>query len=560
MAWMPQLTGQDLRKDLIAGLTVAVVIVPQGMAYAMLTGLPPITGLYAAIVPLAVYGLFGTSRQLSVGPVATVSMLTASGVSALHPSSPEAYLALAIQLALLVGLLQTLMGLFRLGFFVNFLAQPVLSGFTSAVAIIIGLSQVKHLVGLPMPRSFGMLDTLAEVWTRSGQINLVTLGIGSIGVALLLGLRRLSRAFPSALLVVVVATWVVYAAGLSEQGVQIVGEVPAGMPAPRLPSFDLATMQALLPAAWVIALVGYIGSISVAKVFATKNGYEVDANQELVAQGLANLSASLFPAFPVAGGFGRSAVNAEAGATSGLASVISAALVALTIMFLTPLFYYLPKAALAALIVTAVISLVDIAEVRHLWRVKPSDLILLLISFVATLALGLQWGIFTGVLASLVWFVARSTRPHFAVLGRLPQGAYRNVLHHPEAQTHPGVSIVRMDAQFYFGNVTFLKDKLRELEASQEGLSCIIIDASAMNQLDSSADAALHELAQAYRRRGIWLFLAGVKHPVWQVLNKSGFVACYGKGHMFVTVEDAVQAALATSSSPLGSDPLQSEA
>jgi len=553
--WLPKLTRAEVRQDLVAGITVAVMIVPQGMAYAMLAGVPPITGLYAGIVSLVAYALLGTSRQLSVGPVAMVSMLCAAAVAALNPAGPAEFLSWAIVLALLVGLIQVGMGLLRLGFLVNFLAQPVLSGFTSAVAVIIGCSQLQHLFGVRTDRTHNVLRVLGQLWQQAAQVNPATFALGALSLVVLVLIKRARPRFPGALVVVVATTAAVTWGGLANQDVRIVGHVPAGFPPPALPHLTWAGVKALLPTALVIAMVGFIQSISVAKLFASKNRYSVNANQELVALGAANVAASLFSAHPVAGGFGRSAVNADAGAQSGLASLFSAAFLTVTILFLTPLFHNLPKAALAAIIMMAVSGLIDVGAVRRLWRVKRGDLVLLVLAFFATLSLGVELGIAVGVAASLAWFIIRTTRPHFAVLGRLENGAYRSLEHHPEGEQVPGICIVRMDAQFYFGNVDFLKDALHKAEqAADAAVHTMIIDASAMNQLDSSADAALHGLVQDYEDRGIRLVLAGVKNPVLKVLQRSGYIADLGQDHVFMTIGEAVRAAQA-GQGPGGSEP-----
>lgn len=542
LSWLPGYDRANLRGDILAGLTTAVMLIPQAMAYAMLAGLPPIHGLYASIVPLAIYALFGTSRDLAVGPVAMVSLLVATGVGALAETGSEMFIAYAILLALMVGVMQLVMGVAKLGFLVNFLSHPVISGFTSAAALIIGFSQLKHLLGVDIARSKHVHEILTQAFAHLGEIEPITLGIGVGAVALLMALKKWKPGFPRALAVVGLGTAAVFFLGLQESGVAIVGDVPAGFPAPSIPTMDLDAMKQLLPIALTISLVGFMESISVAKAFANRKKYEVDANQELIGLGLANIGGAFFRAYPVTGGFSRTAVNAQAGSKTGLASVFTAGVVALALMFFTPLFYYLPKAVLAAIIMVAVFGLVDVAEIKHLWQVKKSDLALLAITFAATLTLGIEEGIATGVGASLLWFVVRTTRPHFAVLGRLPNtDAYRNVKNHPEAQTLDGVLMVRMDAQFYFGNVSFLKDRLSELEEESVAgpLKAVVIDASSMNQLDSSADQALHDLAKAYDDRGVTLLVANVKQPVWDVLEKSHFVEEHGKEHFFLTVHDA---------------------
>lgn len=555
LVWLPQYRREDAKGDLVAGLTTAVMLIPQGMAYAMLAGLPPIVGLYASTLPLIVYALFGSSRQLAVGPVAMVSLLVAAGVGTLAAPGSGEYVGYAILLALLVGVMQVAMGLGRLGFLVNFLSHPVISGFTSAAALIIGLSQLKHLLGVSLGSSEAVHEVLIEAARRIDETNLVTLAIGAGSIVALVLLQKWKKTFPRALAVVAVSSLVVWGLGLDRMGVAIVGGVPAGLPAPSFPPLDASAIEALLPTAIVIALVGFMESISVAKAFARRHRYEVDANQELIGLGAANLAAGFFSGYPVTGGFSRTAVNAQAGARTGVAAIVTAVVIVVTLLFLTPLFYFLPKAVLAAIIMTAVFGLIDVAEVRHLWHVKKPDLALLALTFVATLALGIEIGIGIGVGASLLVFVVRTTRPHVAVLGRLPSGVYRNVKRHPEAERVPGVLAVRLDAQFYFGNVNFLKETLKKLEDAEERrVRAVVIDASGVNQLDSSAESALREIHADYAQRELALFFANVKGPVWDVMERAEFVDRVGRARFFDRVEDAIDAARAIAERHAGED------
>ncbi len=543
LAWIPHYPRKNFSSDLSAGLTTAVMLIPQGMAYAMLAGLPPIMGLYASFVPLAVYALLGTSRQLAVGPVAMVSLLTLNGVSAQAKPGSETFIALAVSLSLLVGVIQLAMGVLKLGFLVNFLSHPVISGFTSAAALIIGASQLGPVFGVQTTGGASILATLDEAFAQLPKWHVPTLVLGALAILALELMRRWKSAFPRALVVVVLGTVGAWALGLGEAGVKVVGDVPSGLPAPTVAGMNWEILSGLLPTAVTIAMVGFMESISVGKAFARRGRYELDPNQELVGLGAANLAGSFFSAHPVTGGFSRTAVNAEAGAKSGLASLITAAAVGLTLLLLTPLFYYLPRVVLAAIILTAVASLVDVREVRHLWRVKRSDLALLVLTFFATLALGIEEGILIGVGASLLWFIVRTTRPHVALLGRLPgTEEYRNVANYPEAEQVPGVLALRIDAQFYFGNVTFLKDTLRDLElAAPEPLYAVVLDATSINQLDSSAEAALAEILQGYRDRDVRFVIAGVKWPVRRVMERSGLWEKLQPSGVALRVHDAMQ-------------------
>ena len=541
------LEGYDrarFRGDLGAGLTTGVMLIPQGMAYAMLAGLPAIHGLYASLLPVIVYALFGTSRQLAVGPVAMVSLLVATGVSSVVTGSTEAYVAAAVLIALLVGIIQTAMGLFRLGFIVNFLSHPVIGGFTSAAALIIACSQLKHLLGAPLPRSHHVHVILRSAAENADAIHAGTLFVGMASIAFLVGLKRWAPRFPRALFVVAAASLFVWGFDLQDRGISIVGAVPEGLPPLTMPLLDLALVRALWPTAVTIALVGFMESIAVAKRYAARQKYEVDANGELVGLGLANLAGALTASYPVTGGFSRTAVNAQAGATSGVAGLVTAALIALTLLFLTPLFFFLPKAVLAAVIVTAVLGLIDVREVFHLWKVKRSDLVMWGVTFVSTLLLGIETGVLVGVAASIAVVVLRSTVPHVAVLGRLPgTHRFRNVERFADAVRTPGILAVRVDSQFYFGNVNFLKETLVRLEAREaRPLEAVILDASGVNRIDSSAEHALSEILEDYRARHIRFVVADVKGPVRDVLARSGFFARLGEENIFFDVDDAMSA------------------
>ncbi len=540
--WMKNYRKEWLRGDLSAGLTVGVMLIPQGMAYAMIAGLPPIYGLYASTVPLLLYALLGTSRQLAVGPVAMVSLLTATGVGAIAEGGTQTYIQLALTLALMVGLIQFLLGAFRLGFLVNFLSHPVISGFTSAAALIIGLSQLKHLLGVPIPRSHHIHEILLQAAGQFDQIHWVTFAIGLGGILLILGARKIHPAIPGALLTVLFGTVVVWFFGLDRQGVQIVGEVPQGIPALSMPLLDWGTLESLLPAALAISLVSFMESIAVAKAVQAKHkNYRVDSNQELVALGVANIGGSFFQSYPVTGGFSRTAVNDQAGAKTGLASIISAALIVLTLLYLTPLFHYLPKAVLASVIMVAVFGLIDLKEALFLWKANRADFWMLIATFLGTLTLGIEQGIGLGVVLSLAVILFRTTRPHVAELGRVPgTDQYRNLERFKGLQTRPDLLIFRFDAQLYFANAGYFKDQLEERAAKKDGLQAIIIEAASINHLDSSALHALQEVVEEFQQRGVRVLFSGVKGPVRDAMARAGLLEKLGPQAFFLSIQQAV--------------------
>jgi sulfate permease, SulP family len=552
--WFPiarQLTGYDrdrLTADLSAGLTVGVMLIPQGMAYALIAGMPPIYGLYASLVPLVVYALMGTSRQLAVGPVAMISLLVAAGVGPLAGGDPQRYIELALLLALLVGVLQMAMGLLRFGFLTNFLSHPVLAGFTSAAALIIGASQLRHLVGVDLPNSNHIHAILAALVARLGAVDLLTLGVGVVAIVLLVAFKRWRPTFPGALAVVAVFTAAASFLGLEGAGLRVVGEVPGGLPLPAVPTLDLSAVAALLPVALAIALVGFMESIAVAKVYAARHRYPVDPNQELLALGAANVVGAFFRAFPVTGGFSRTAVNDQAGARTTVATLISAAIIGLTLLFLTGLFRTLPNAVLAAIVLTAVASLVQWREAVHLWQVDRKDFAIMMATFAATLGIGIEQGILVGVVVSLGALVYETSRPHAAVLGRLPgTDTFRNRLRHPEAEAPEGVTVYRLDAALCFANAEFLGDQVRGLVAAEPAPRALVFDFHAVNGMDSTALHQLDALVLELRGRGVEVFFAGVKGPVMDRFRRAHLVSRIGADHFHYEVNQAVAAAQADS-------------
>lgn len=542
LEWIRNYSSDHFKGDLNAGLTVGIMLIPQGMAYAVLGGLPPIYGLYASIVPLLLYAVFGTSRQLAVGPVAMVSLLVVAGVGEFAEMGSDRFIQLAILTALGVGVFQLLMGVFRMGFLVNFLSHPVLSGFTSAAALIIGASQLKYLLGIDLPRTNYIHEILVQVIEKAGNIDPYTTAIGLGSIVLIAIIRRWSRTFPSALAVVVIGILVTAAFGLDQRGVAIVGGIPSGLPSLHILSFDLSDLQRLLPTILVISLVGYMESIAVAKAIANKHGYKVDPNQELIGLGVANIGGSFFQSYPTTGGFSRTAVNDQAGAQTGMASIISAAIIALTVLLLTPLFYYLPMAVLASIIIVAVAGLFDLQEMTSLWKTDRNDLAMLATTFAATLALGIEEGILVGIVLSLVVVIYSSTKPHSAELGRLGNTKnFRNINRYPEAQTEENVLVYRFDSQLYFANVTYFQDRLEDMIAARgDKIELLILDASAIHDIDSTGVHTLKDLIEDLRAKGITIFMAGVIGPVRDKLKTSEVVSKMGQHNFFFDVNDAM--------------------
>ena len=524
LTWAPNYERKNLRSDLAAGLTVGAMLVPQAMAYALLAGLPPEVGLYAATIPVIIYALFGTSRQLAVGPVAIVSLLTASALGSVVEEGTAGYLSAAALLALMVGIVHIVLGIGRLGFLVNFLSHSVLVGFTAAAAIIIGFSQAKHIFGISTERKDHFYETVGEVVSKLGDTNGTTFILGLTALVALFVMKKVIPRVPAALVVVVGSVLAVELFDLKSRGVKVVGDIPDSLPAFGLPEFDGGLIGNLVTAAFLITLVGFMESIAVAKVYARRHRYELDANKELVGLGAANVAAGVFGGYPVTGGFSRTAVNDTAGARTPLASIITAGIVLATIAFFTPLLSSLPNAALGAIIIMAVIGLIDVKEMRHIAAVKRSDLIGLTVAFVATLALGIELGIAVAVAASMLVVFARMSRPHTAVLGQVPgTTTYRNVERFPEVEVVDGIRIIRIDAALSFVNADPVKKLLID-QASQitEAPRALVLDASGINDVDATGAEMLNEVLNDLDERGVALHLTDVKGPVRDVLRRAG--------------------------------------
>lgn len=542
----------QLSADVAAGLTVGVVLIPQGMAYALIAGLPPVYGLYAAVVPMAVYALLGTSRHMSVGPAAMAALLVASGVAPLANGDPARYLTIAIFLSVLVGVIQLGMGLARAGFLINLLSHPVLAGFTSAAAIMIATSQLGGLTGLSLGREHvgEIVMEFAAAWPSTHGLTLI---VGTLAIIAGVGLRKIFPKLPVPMTIVVMGTLASWLFGFGERGMQIVGAVPDGLPAPAVPGLDipgftylgasltLADVRALLPAALAIALVGFMESIAVAKVYASRYRYDIDADQELKALGIANLAAGIFQSFPATGGFSRTAVNVDAGAKTQVAALVSAGVIAVTLLFLTPLFYHLPKAILAAIIVVAVAGLVDVKGAKELWRVDRKDFALMLITFLATLALGIEEGILVGAALSIAVVLHQITIPHIATLGRMPgSNQYRNLARNPNAQPEDGIAILRMDASLFYGNAEAFRDTARAAVADTPEPRALVLDAYPMNRIDSTGLHMLHGLVVELQAMGVEAYFAGVKGPLRDKLSRGGVVDAVGEDHFVAEVWNAV--------------------
>ena len=536
-------TATDWRKDLVAGITVAVMLVPQGMAYAMLAGMPPIYGLYAGLIPLFMYAIMGTSRQMSIGPVAVSALLVLAGVSQLAEPLSSQYISLVIMVGLLVGVTQVLLGLLRLGFLVNFISHPVIIGFTSAAAVIIAISQFKDFFGFHIPRFSHSYETAQYAFKHIADANWVSVAVCLGGIIIMLILKKISRAIPGALIVVILSTIMVYVLGEDMLGIDIVKEVPKGLPAFEMPLIDWETITTLLPVVFTVTIIGIVESISIAKVIQAKHGnYKIHPNQELIALGISKIGGSFFQAIPSSGSFTRSAVNNEAGAQSGIASIFTALIIVLTLLFFTPLFYFLPKAILASIILLSVKSLFEWEEAMHLWHTHQQDFYMMLTTFVVTLSFGIEEGVMAGVVLSILMFLYRSSKPHLVVLGKLPGSInYRNVDRFDSINQPENMLIVRFDDQLYFGNASHFQDSIQEFVSRKgEELKLFILDASSIHGIDSTGIHALEEVFKYMKNRNIQFYISGIMGPVRDKVVQCGLVELMGGETHFLNIHQAV--------------------
>lgn len=528
--------------DISAGLTVGVMLIPQGMAYAMIAGLPPIYGLYASTIPIIIYALLGTSQQLAVGPAAMIALLTAAGIGTMAPTGSESYISLVITLTMIVGVIHVLLGTLRLGFLVNFISHPVISGFTSAAAIIIFLSQLKNLLGFDIPRGEYTYDTLVYAIRHIQETDGLTLLIGVAAIAILITLKKIKSIIPGPIVIVVLGIVGVTLFGLKNQ-ISIVGSVPEGLPSFIIPNFNIEIVIDLAPLALIIALIIFMQSIAVAKAIHVKHkDYKILPNQELIALGAANIAGSFFQSFPVTGGLARSAVNDQAGAKSVVASLITSGLIIMTLLFLTPLFSNLPNAVLAAIIAVAVYSLFNYKEASYLWKTHKADFWMMAITFVVTLALGIEQGIMAGVILSLGMMIYKTTKPHIAELAKVPGSeAYRNVSRFDELENRDDLLILRWDAQLYFANIAYFKDEMeRRILIKGKFLQAVILDMESITDIDSSGLHTLEDFIGDINQNHLKLYIAGVRGPVRDLMVKGKLIDLIGKQNLFLNVNSAV--------------------
>ncbi len=553
LGWAKTYSLSTLSSDMVAALIVTIMLIPQSLAYALLAGVPAQVGLYASIAPLLVYAVFGTSRALSVGPVAVVSLMTAAAIGTLGLQSVADVIAAASVLALISGLFLLLMGVLRLGFLANFLSHPVVSGFITASGIIIAASQTKHLLGIDA-HGHSLLDLALSLGSNLGETHAPTLAVGGSALVFLFWVRKglkglllrlglpplladmLAKAGP--VFAVAGTTLAVWGLDLSAQGVAVIGDVPKGLPGLTVPLFDVELWRALAVPAVLISVIGFVESVSVGQTLAAKRRQRIDPDQELIALGGANLSSSAFGGFPVTGGFSRSVVNYDAGAQTPAAGAYTAIGIALATLFLTPLLFFLPKATLAATIIVAVLSLVDFSMFTKTWRYSKADFAAVLTTVVLTLALGVEVGVTAGVVLSLVLYLYKTARPHVAEVG-LVEGTehFRNVLRYT-VKTRPDVVTLRVDQSLYFANARALEDLVLKHVARAPEVQHIVLMCSAINEIDTSALESLEAINLRLSDSGVLFHLSEVKGPVMDRLQRSDFLERLS-GDVFLSQFDA---------------------
>jgi len=534
--------GQALLKDFIAAITVSVMIIPQAMAYSVLAGFPPIYGLYACLVPLLLYPLFGTSPFLSVGPVALVSILLAGGLCLLAEPFSAKYIQLGLLVALIAGVFQCLLAVFKLGSLVNFLSHPVLSGFTSAAAVIIIASQATTLLGIEVERSSSIIGMCRSLFYKISELDLMSSVIGVVSLVFIIGLKKIRKSLPAALLIVVLMSILVYF--LKLESVRVVGEIPSGLPSFLNPiTLDVNTIIKVLPLSIVIGLVSFVESMAIAKSLGSKHGvYKYHSDRELWALGLSKIGGAFFQAIPNTGSFGRSAINESAGAKTGWSSIFAAVIIGVGLLLFTEVFSYIPYPVLAALVISAVIKLIDIKEIKHLYSRDKSDFWVLLITLLVTLTLGVRTGIIVGIILSIIMLLKEVSTPHIAVLGKIDDdGIYRNVKRFEHAEVEDDVLIIRYDNDIFFGNAQHFFDTIESELSARVGTKYLVLDLTSVTKIDSTGIRKFYQLIHSLHKNNISIHFAGAKGSLRDRLKEEGIIAALGQENQHMTIERAME-------------------
>lgn len=550
LRWFP-MDGKTVKADAIAGITVALVLIPQSMAYASLAGLPAYYGLYAAFLPVMIAALWGSSSQLGTGPVAVVSLLTASAITPLVAAMgfevgtqewTDAFVPLAIMLAFMVGAFQFMLGVFKLGVIVNFLSHPVIVGFTNAAAMVIALSQVNKIFGVEKQRGEFFLGDIWQMVLNLGDTHIVTLIFGVIAVGGIMYAKKKWPKLPGVLIAVAGTIIVSWAIDFEGMGGAVVGEIPEGLPSLAIPAFNMEAFGSLVSSAIIISLIGFMEAISIAKAMAAKTKERIDPSQELIGQGLGNMVGAMSSAYPTSGSFSRSAVNINAGALTGMSSVYTGIIVLVTLLLLTPLLYHLPQAVLAAVIMTAVFGLINFKAVKHAWKASRHDGIASVVTFVATLGFAphLDKGIMIGAGLAILLYLYRTMSPRVAILGRYKDGTLRDVKVN-NLETSEQIIAIRFDGSLYFANVAFFEDAILEAVSDKPNAEYILVVGDAINQLDASGEEVIHHLLLRLRENNIQLVFSGLKRQVLQVMRQTSLMKDLGDENIFANEDMALE-------------------
>ncbi len=543
LGWQ-RFTAQSIREDIIAGITVSLVAIPQALAYAQLAGVPPYYGLYASFIPTIIGVLFGSSALLSTGPVAMTSLLTAASIAPLAAAGSEQFYTYAILLALISGLIQIGFGLARMGVLLNFLSHPVLMGFINAAALIIAISQIPAFLGISIKQSKHLLVDTWNVLLNFDSLHGMSLAFGLVAFALLYFFKKVFPKLPGVLITVGFLTWVSYLVGFAAHGGRVVGEIPTGLPSLTVPSFEWAAIRDLLPAAFVVALISFVEAMSSCKVIAMKTRTRWDENQELIGQGLAKVTAAFCQSMPCSGSFSRSAINLASNARTGLSSLVSASFVLLTLMFFTGALYHLPKPVLAAMIMMAVANLVNFKSIQYAWQASKDDGSAAIATFFSTLlfAPNIQNGILTGIILSLVLFLYRRMRPRIIVtIGLHPDGTLRDAGRFNLPSLPPQIGALRFDSSLLFFNVAYFEDAVLKLMRNNPDAKYILIAGHGINHLDGSGVEIISSLARHLRESGITLVFSGLKMQVLDVMERTGIIKAIDEQNIYSTDKIAVE-------------------
>lgn len=529
--WVKSYNSHKLRYDIQAGVTVGIMLIPQAMAYAVIAGVPPIFGLYACIFPLLLYPLLGTSKHIALGTVAVDMVIIAASVSNIATPGSKEYISLVILLSFLIGIIQLIMFSARLGFLINYLSRPVINGFTMAAALIIMAGQLGNLLGIKISQTAFFHEIIKTIYVKFGNISQITLLVGVGSILLIAIIKYWKPVFPSSLVIIILGIVIGWWLNLPKEGVKVVGKIPSGFPKFELPNLSLSSIRELLSTAITLALVQFMTIVTLGRTYASRHDYSIDSNQELLALGIGNIFNGFFNGLPASGSFSRSAVNEQSRCRTPFSNVFAALVVVFTLLFLTPLFYYLPYSSLAAVVIVAGFNLIDLKAIKYLYKTKKRDFFIALFTFAITLFIGIQEGILLGITASLMSILYRQSKPNVAELGHLPgTHSFKDLNRYSKAEQIDKILILRVDASFSFANAEYFKEYILEKSEGRDGkIEAIVLDCSAINDLDTTALEALDKIIDSLKEREVELYLGGVKGPVRDVMKKAGLYEHLGE-------------------------------